>query len=148
MYPVLVFKTVYLPKLTELIGRYNYKLIVTNKKTWKKMNFKSPMLAEIICYSVTLIHHLENGTTVSTQILRHSWLERHMTISWQKVHFLGQIIDYKGQIMSKFELNGTKKLFMEIRTAPFYLRRYGIPRNYEILYQLNVQLATTTINST
>ena len=62
---------------------------------------------------------------VSTQILRHSWIEQHLTIFWQKVHFLGQILDYKGQIMSKFELNGTKKPSTEIETAPFYLRRYS-----------------------
>ena len=69
--------------------------------------------------------------TVSMQILQHSWLERHLTIFWQKVHFLGQILDYKGQIMSKFELNGTKKPSTEIRTAPFYLCWYGI--NYHIM---------------
>ena len=69
-------------------------------------------------YAFYVIH------TVLTQILRHSWLERHLTIFWQKVHFLGQILDYNGQIWSKFELNGTKKTSMEIRTAPFYLRWY------------------------
>ena len=67
---------------------------------------------------------------ISTQILWHSWIERHLTIFWQKVHFLGQILDYKGQIMSKFELNGTKKPSTEIRTAPFYLRRYGMLKNH------------------
>ena len=63
---------------------------------------------------------------LAKQILQHSWLEWHLTIFWQKVHFLGQILDYKGQIMSKFELNGTKKPSTEIGTAPFYLYWYGI----------------------
>ena len=63
--------------------------------------------------------------TVSTQILQHSWLERHLTIFWQKVHFLGQILDYNSQIWSKFESNSIKKAYLIIRTAPFYLREYS-----------------------
>ena len=38
---------------------------------------------------------------------------------------LGQILDYKGQIWLKFECNGTKKPWREIRMPSFYLRWYG-----------------------
>ena len=64
--------------------------------------------------------------TVSTQILRHSWLERHVAIFWTKVHFLWQIFDYNGQNWLKFEFNSTKKAWTEIKTAPIYLCWYGI----------------------
>ena len=64
-------------------------------------------------------------TVVSMQILRHSWLEQHFTILRTKVHFLGQVLDYNGQIWLKFEYNGTKKPWTEIRMVPFYLRRCG-----------------------
>ena len=63
--------------------------------------------------------------TESTQILRHCWLELHLTRFWPKDHFLGQILDYNSQIWSKFEPNCIKKAFLLIRTAPFYLLGYG-----------------------
>ena len=54
------------------------------------------------------------------------WIDANTTALLIRVYFLGQILDYKGQIMSKFELNGTKKPSTEIRTAPLYLGWYGI----------------------
>ena len=39
--------------------------------------------------------------TVSTQILRHCWLELHLTRFWPKDHFLGQILDYNSQNLNQ-----------------------------------------------
>ena len=42
--------------------------------------------------------------------------------------FGAQILDFNGQICLKFECNGIKKSWTEIRTTPFYLRQYGMLR--------------------
>ena len=40
--------------------------------------------------------------------------------------FGAQILDFNGQIWLKFECNGIKKSWTEIRTALFYLCQYGM----------------------
>ena len=39
--------------------------------------------------------------TESTQILRHCWLELHLTRFWPKDHILGQILDYNSQNLNQ-----------------------------------------------
>ena len=51
----------------------------------------------------------------------------------QKVYFLRKILDYNSHFWLKFECNSTKKLWTEIRTALFDLRRYGIRSTYDLL---------------
>ena len=53
-------------------------------------------LLRLLSIRPTAIH------TVSTQILRHSWLEQHLAIFSPKVPFLRQILDYNGHILVKF----------------------------------------------
>ena len=81
-----------------------------------KMARKILVLKELPCFlcqdlwvKIKKVSNTNNVRTILTQILRHSWLERHFTILWTKVHLLGQILDYNGQIWLRFEYNGIKK---------------------------------------
>ena len=67
-------------------------------------------------------------TTVSTQIERQSWLERHFGQIWIKRHFLPQNSIFWAKTWlerHKFQILLHLKLSYFYRTPAFYLRGYG-----------------------